>query len=418
MTSPGLPWDASQGILHDFVRLARLRLESARLLALGVLCEPEISKKCVQARTVACEARAASVMIRIGRENYQQKEQHISWSTENADRLGVVIVDGVVDRKALEVLSSEIAREIEEQVLRLRDGLNDYPLFEPLSVFLPGNKRRLDRATIAKQSESYSWQPVREATRTVRGPGFAPVDPAFVPSYSAFEWDEPRFAFEPELAAPYLWHLALKEAMASDLCALTMVEYDGLPSNFYSDLGKQCWDEARHAREFLKHACAILPQVSFSKAPTTPWLVDLNNNLDSVNRLPIPYELNFYAAIWCATLEQRLVLMHHDTESPGVRRLAKLARSKTPPEWERLKEVFENVRYDEVTHAKLGATWLRYLLPKRQDRNFVIDETRLLRGVLLTAAVPGDGEHLGNFIEKFIGRIQSSDKRAPFPQNA
>jgi hypothetical protein len=59
----------------------------------------------------------------------------------------------------------------------------------------------------------------------------------------------------------YLWTVCVGETMAAELCALSSIEYDGLPPAFYRDMGKQAWDEMRHAvalpRRRRRHAPSL-----------------------------------------------------------------------------------------------------------------------------------------------------------------
>jgi hypothetical protein len=71
----------------------------------------------------------------------------------------------------------------------------------------------------------------------------------------------PEFSERLQDAVPYFWTLAIREAMACDSCALSGIEYDNLPLEFYRDIAKQAWDEAIHAEMFLRLSVELMPEV-------------------------------------------------------------------------------------------------------------------------------------------------------------
>ena len=94
-----------------------------------------------------------------------------------------------------------------------------------------------------------------------------------------------------------------------------------------------------------------------------------------------------YGAIWTAHLEDRLVLMHLDSETPGVvefRRQRQLPYIRQHPE---ICEGLEVAALDEASHARLGRRWLDHLHPTREERDTAIERAMLLRGVFILSAV-------------------------------
>ena len=125
-----------------------------------------------------------------------------------------------------------------------------------------------------------------------------------------------------------------------------------------------------------------MPELKETLAKEDPLFKDIQN-FEKTGQLPIPIEGNFYEAMWNATLEERLVLMHHDSESSSLKlmkkRLGSEENQKRPHILLGLNVVFQ----EEATHARLGKKWLRYLLPDHDERRAMMNSAHMLRGVLL-----------------------------------
>src|SRR5205807_4370080 len=66
-----------------------------------------------------------------------------------------------------------------------------------------------------------------QVVQTVRGPRRVALDPLFAPAFSLLE--EPARRAMDSHPAPHSWCLSTREAMAAEICALSLVEHDGLP---------------------------------------------------------------------------------------------------------------------------------------------------------------------------------------------
>lgn len=221
-------------------------------------------------------------------------------------------------------------------------------------------------------------------TQVIRGPKAIGLDPAFQPIVSLVEELPPVFGDRLEDAVPYFWNLSVREATAADLCLLSLFEYDGFPLAFYRDMAKQAQDEARHALYFLEEARRMLPELKATLSAENP----LAQHLESSELLPIPAEGRLlYEAIWNMDLVERLILMHHDTETPAIPKLAEWIDSDFCRRYPEVADAFRVIRRDEISHSQIGNLWLRRLLPDPDDRRAAFGRARLLRGFFLLTAV-------------------------------
>src|SRR6185437_11531132 len=219
------------------------------------------------------------------------------------------------------------------------------------------------------------------------GPKTANCHSAFIPQYDLSVWRSPKFSDDIDETLAYLWTLSLLESGAASLCALNAVEYDGLPLPFYVDMAKQVWDEMRHAVLCLRTVDVLIPHASSDGKVRE--ILDVYKSTGS--GLPVPLQINLYEAIWNADLEERLVLMHHDTETPGIKSLTQELHSSCCALYPEIGELFRILLRDEVTHSRIGSKWLKFLLPKSEERARVIENTRLLRSIYLLTSFATTG---------------------------
>ena len=233
--------------------------------------------------------------------------------------------------------------------------------------------------------------------RACTGPKHALIDTAFTPSYSLLDENSPAYADTTHEAAAYYWGLSARECLAADMCALSLTEYDGLPVDFYVDMAKQAYDEIRHAAVCLEIANHLIAEVKQSDSEH-PFHHQLKNGL------PIPAEKHLYEAMWNATLEERLVLMHHDTESLGIQRIRDKMSSVISQQYPAIARQLEIIMREEITHARLGKKWLRHLVPDKTILNSTIERARMLRSLLLlTSASHYKQESLIALVKKTLG---------------
>ena len=126
---------------------------------------------------------------------------------------------------------------------------------------------------------------------------------------------------------------------------------------------------------------------------TLPWVTNRPGSLNATTTTaPVLHSSlldkwgalqGLYEAILNATLFERLVLMHLDTETPGVSGLKRKIESPLSNQFPEIRRGLAIVLRDEISHSRLGKHWLEYLAPDPTVRVQEIENTRLLRGVLL-----------------------------------
>lgn len=356
-----------------------------RLTALALLAEPRIPEQALRAREMSMRMEAAARIEEWLARSFQVPPRMVAWPPDlRSDASGIVDGSGgPVARDRLEVGRSAVLHAAAGLAASLRAMIRSEmmldpagPLFEAIAADLPAPAGAAP--WIAKAP------PKAKMARALRGPRQVALDPMFEPSFSLLDAAAAR-AMESH-RAPRFWCLSVREVLAAELCALSIAEHDGLPLTFYRDFAKQAWDELRHARLFLDAALELLPELP----PDHPlWPGD---------RLPVPREVNVFEAIWNCSLDERLVLMHLDTEGPGV---AGLPRELSNGLHLALVERLVIAAHDEVSHARLGQAWLRYLLPHRDERKARIREALARRGMLMVAGMGNPREPLKELIGRY-----------------
>ncbi|HXV73173.1 MAG TPA: hypothetical protein VD713_00430 [Sphingomonadales bacterium] len=245
-------------------------------------------------------------------------------------------------------------------------------------------------------------KPAQRMVKAVTGPLYVEIDPSFEPTYSMLKSPVPGFGQTVEENVPYFWGLAIRESLAADLCALSIFEYDAMPLDFYCDMAKQAWDEMRHSTFFFDLAVKLLPDLQNALPADDPLQDNIQRFLATGKGLPIPKERNLYEAILNANLVERLILLHRDTETPGITRIKEKIHSPFCRQRPEIAEALAIVLRDEVTHSQFGRTWLEYLVPERNARETAIETAELLRGVFLLASFAHHGEvRLGDLIAHY-----------------
>jgi hypothetical protein len=367
-----------QGATWAFTRLGRL----AALRGLATeswAAKAEAAEEA--AKYIEWATRLESFVVR----QYGAKVNRVGWgSNVRPDQIGV-IVNGRVDLAALE---RELARSRAVCCARLHRCVTQprHPLSTAATALVHQCWLELACELTAVSSDgetARNVEPPASPTRVLRGPKRTEVDATFEPSYSLLEHDVPGFGETLAECVPYFWNLSVREAMAADLCSLSIIEYDGLPLEFYRDMAKQAWDESLHAVYFLSQAQELLPDLIANLKIDSP----LRLQLEAVGKLPIPAERNLYAAIWSMDLVDRLVLMHHDTETPAIPKLRVQMRGPFCERYPGVAAALDVVRFDEISHSRIGTRWLRVLVPNRAERVRAIEGARMLRGFYLVAAL-------------------------------
>lgn len=358
--------------------LARLYLEYGRVKALAIVFEPRIAEK-LRATQQLLDLFDAPKRLQDHLAAYHgATSPPVGWSAarrrDGRFRRGSLALPDLVEA------ANDLEAAIAGEKRRLRAALDPLTGGEDLRILAHLPEFQGDGSAALDLSPS----PGGEIRRAVRAPSRAPLDPIFRPSYAVMSDENPHFSDDLATCARYLWTTAMREAMACNLCLITLAEYDGLPLAFYLDLARQAADEARHAAFFLRTALGFVDELAQSDET---W-ADLQRRAASGQAaLDVPREGDFYSAIWAADLRARLVLMHADTEGPAVGGLVRRLSSPLCQAREALRTGFQYVIRDEITHAKLGKRWLKHL--EHDTSLLTVDETRLLRGLLLATSVEG-----------------------------
>ena len=215
-----------------------------------------------------------------------------------------------------------------------------------------------------------------------------PLDPAFERGASLFADRPPASPAQvhpvPSLDfVPGLGLLALQESMAAQVCALCIVEHDGLPLAFHQDLARQALDEARHARFFLRAARELLPAFVEAAPEGHPDRAAAVRFLATGVGLRVPLEGAFYEAFWATDLLSRLVLLHLDDEAEAARRFETMLGAALQARSPALAAELTLIQHDEERHAAMGGRWVEALLPDPGHRALEIARIRRLRAVTL-----------------------------------
>jgi len=360
------------------------------------------------------EARAASVSIDgaaqveefLGR-YFQRQLRKIAWPDAWHPNQRGFVADCKVTTRRLTIAAATLANEVANEVAGLRAVVSEdlcgsavEPLLAQLATILPPAS-----STVRRDTRTLTGADEGPPRRSAIGPTHVKTDPVFRPSFSLMDRAIPHWTLASNVAVPHFWTVCIKETLGAELCALSMVEYDGLPLAFYRDMAKQAWDEMRHALLYLRAAIKLIPELRASLVTDEPLAIELANFERTGRGLPIPIERNLYEAIWNSTLAERLVLFQVDTEVPGSARKKKKQATRELDDHPDLARAIEYDLMDEQDHKRVGRTWLKYLIPDPADRRESIGATRLIRGILMLTAFAHHGRRdLGDLIADFSER--------------
>lgn len=364
-----------------------------RLHALGLLADGPLPAKRERARKLAAAVDQASAIADFMLRYYQEAYRPVEWQSNRRPDASGALSARQVDVSRLEEEIAECTNTLASTVAWLLAELHGNGLLSPAEPIFASTARLLPPADsrAPRLGPVHPPAPASGCVKAVDGPLHVGLDPAFEPTYSLLQQPLPAFGETPSEVAPYLWALSVRETLAAELCALSVLEYDGLPIAFYCDFAKQCWDEMRHATFFLDAAVDLLEDLESSLVADDPLLENLDRFHREGRGLPIPRERNLYEAILNATLEERLILLHMDTETPGIARIRAKLKGQFCKEHHGLAEALKVILRDEITHAMLGRRWLAHLIPDHNARRQTIQETELLRGVRLLASFAHHG---------------------------
>ena len=384
----------------------------ARLSALALLGELRAVDKEERAREAVQRIEQAAAVADFALRYYQLKPTNVAWSlADRPDQQGL-LTDGRVAMSATRAAIAAAAQETANLIADLRSAATATPMLAPLSLLLPQIAATLPASSGAGPS-AHATEPLqREPVQVLRGPRQVDLDPAFDPTIDLL--DPANREVIDSHRAPFFWNLSIREEMASELCSLSMVEYDGLPLAFHRDFAKQAWDEMRHALLFFRLGVDLLPSFLAWAPADHPLLPGARRFAETGSGLPVPRERNLYELTWNATLTERVILMHIDSETPSLATFTKELRSDYCKERPAVAAEIELAGHDEASHARFGKIWFEHLVPEKADRKLAMERTLLLRGVLmLTAFSHYSDAPLVEMMTRFSSR--HAEASAPLP---
>jgi hypothetical protein len=371
-------------LLTELQVIGQCLIALGRLYWLHCLCEPRMAQKRHGARVAARMVDEAWRIDDFQHRHYQVKTSIVRWPVVLKRHVNEVLANGNVVGTELSTLIARLGQHVRHETDNLMGRLEGVAHFEPAYDLL-----REIKPLFA------SFQPLRDRDfsdlttedsgifRSLQGPKSVDIDPVFARDYSLLEKTTPPFDGTLPNSVQYFWALALREAAASNWCALSGFEYDGLPIEFYRDMAKQAWDEARHAVLFLDVALKLFPTLQTELPSHDPLQKVIQLYYTTGTGLPVPLEGSLYEALWNAELPERLILLQIDTEGKAVATSKGRQQLQLSQEIPFLMEALRVDQRDEISHASYGHKWLRFLIRDSFERAKVIETTRLLRGVLL-----------------------------------
>jgi hypothetical protein len=378
--------DQLAGVEEALVRLGRLA-------ALALLAEGRLSAKRDHASRAVALVEAGVAVAKFLERYYGIKPLTVRWpAAARPDRVGILANDAI-DLSRLQEAAEALSHATAVTLATVSARLETTPLLAPARAVV-----RIAQTLLPQPVGSSGLRSVESHSRpshvekVFSGPRQVRMDPAFTPTYSLLQHPVPGFGDTVEEAVPYFWALAIRESFAADLCALSTIEYDGMPLDFYRDMVKQSWDEMRHSTYFFEAAISLLPELEASLSEDSQLREHVAQYRATGSGLPIPKERNLYEAILNASLIDRLILLNRDTETPGIKRINDQIHSPFCQSHQEMAKALAVVVRDEITHSGFGRTWLEYLIPDRAEREETIITTEILRGVYLLTSFAHHGE--------------------------
>ena len=377
-------------LLAEADQLLAALVAHGRLSALALLAEPSLSSKRVRAEASALWLERAFGLQDFLSRHFQVRPKPVCWPAALRPDGAGLLVGEAVDLEATDALLGRIAQDAAGLAASAQALTEGVELLDPARLHLATLRQHLPNLSSPPAARSWT-APAKAAIPTepvqaLHGPLEVGLDPIFAPTYSVL--DREAVAQAGSHRAPLFWNLALRESAAAELCALSIVEHDGLPLAFHRDFAKQAWDESRHARLFLAEALDLLPEL-LSQVPEDHPMACAVRRYQACPEvgLPVPLERGLYDTIWSCSLEERLILLHIDTETPGVAGFQRELRGPFCKSHPAVAGRLEIATRDEASHARLGKAWLTWLVPKAAERTARIEQALLQRGVLILTSV-------------------------------
>lgn len=380
------------GIIRAFQTLRNSLIIRGRLRAAEIPGTNGLQAKYEAARASYEDFEVAADIDRFAFGHFNRREQYtISWPENLVSLLGQW-PEGLFLMN-LRDLIQQLGARIVFEADKLCSGCTETRMLNHCSDFV---RRKVACSETERLASKYAGcVEVRREPSIVRKAVPVPLlhrlDGVFRPGYSVLETGQRSFEDTESDAMSYFWYLSIKECLAAELCALNIAEYDGLPLAFYCDMAKQMLDECRHACHFVNTALRWLSARSCLDGEDSGFKIN-DGNSSAQFELSIPREGNFFETIHASDLAERLILMNIKTESIAVRRLKERLESRLCANSHFHMLATEVDLQDEISHVRIGTVWLKHLFPDPEQRKSKIDDTMLLRGVLMlnTIAVSQD----------------------------
>jgi hypothetical protein len=386
---PGEVGQALCALEAALVHLGRYKL-------VQVLVSPKYEEKSAFASSAVSLLDAAARVAEFNRRSFHTSAQEVFWHKRyNPARAGL-LSESHVDRPQLAATIAQLSRATLGSLEKLKSRVQGDQVISSCAPLLEDLHRSLALLGAASMGNepSVALAPARRRRKCVhqafRGPRQVGIDDRFVRSYSLLDVAAPGYSESLRDAVPYYWTLSTREAMACDSCALSAIEYDDLPLMFYRDMAKQAWDEARHAVLFLDLSRQLMPAL-LDELHDKQLRTVIVRFIETERGLPIPLEGNLYEVMWNSELAERLVLMQIETEAAAVPALKRRGGDQLCRRFSILRWAMDVDRNDEISHARIGHTWVRFLIPVPAERKEVILASRSLRPIFMADAFAQNG---------------------------
>ena len=376
---------------HTLLTLYDAFTALGRLTALKALCLAQLHEKHLVINKAQQFIENAYQIATLLNRAYAIKTHHVTWHTHTHPTKNLLVdANNIIEPMAFHHAIDKLTAAAQFTLQKSISQISRITHLQPVLQLLRQLKQSLHcNTTTDLPLKDILGEPIasNSTDKVLQGPAHIDIDNIFLPTHSVLEEDISEYGNSATEAAPYYWGLSAFESVAADMCCLSIIEYDNFPIQFYRDMAKQAWDEIRHAILFLEMAISLLAELKNQLETDNPLLVYIKGFEKTGRGLPIPLERNLYEALWNATLEERLILMHHDAETPAISRLKEKMLSTLSAKHSTIRDGLEIVMREEITHARLGKKWLQYILPDPKMRTSVINRTRMLRSLLLLTSV-------------------------------
>jgi uncharacterized ferritin-like protein (DUF455 family) len=128
------------------------------------------------------------------------------------------------------------------------------------------------------------------------------------------------------------------ETQNAEVAAQTLVDFPDAPWELRMQLARQCWDEARHARMFLRRVVELGGRKGESPIKNGDWGI-----VGMIDTLP-----------------GRLLVQHRLFEGGVIDSFRQVARGFRDSGDERTAEIYEVILADEIQHVRFANQWLRH----------------------------------------------------------